>query len=414
MPYVPCPPGLTISGGNTRFTSTWETKRPDGTILNTGSSLTSSVSMYGASKSAIATGKRRKLLTQMWAPCKAYTRSSWIIEYDPGTVVLAAGSPKGQVQTWSGYPNPSNVWSPQQGHLVSVPSDDFTVGSNGVPSMTAKTKARIDTGLLVKAGDRKINIGNNLGESRETLRMLCSSVTTLVRAWKAAKRGNFARVAKILKMPRTWAKKGSKFIAEGWLAYQYGWKPLVNDIYDSYTLLQEGLRTKPQLLHVARKIEGFEEKSSYYAPASKSYARSEAHMYGKMWFRIADSDLNRYSQLGLINPAEVAWEVLPFSFLVDWFVPVGSYLEALSARVGLTFVDGFYGIKVNTVSLFEGLDGSHSGYTKVSSTCSSSMHTSGYRRVVMTSLPWPDVWFKSPFSTIHVANALALLRTLWR
>lgn len=410
MPYVPCPPGLTYSGGNLAAKSTWETRR-DGNLINSGTANAISANMYGASKSATAKGPKRRLLSQWWAPSKAYYRSSWAYEYDPGTILLKAQSPLGQFQTWHGYPNPSS-WNPTQALKMSAPSADFTVDTNGVPTMTAKTKARIDTGLLVKAGDRKINIGNNLGESRETLKMLCQSVRTLVRAYKAARKGNFYRVAKLLKQPRTWARKGSKSIAEGWLSYIYGWKPLMSDIYDSYKLLQEGFKTKPQLLHVTRNIGVFEEIRDYWPNAQSSYTRSEGHASGKMWFRIADSDINRLSSLGLINPLEVAWEVLPFSFVVDWFVPVGSYLEALSARVGLTFVDGYYGIKVVTTSLFEGLDGSHSGYTKVSSDCSTRLDVSGYRRTVMSSLPWPDFWFKSPFSTIHVANAVALLRTL--
>jgi hypothetical protein len=34
--------------------------------------------------------------------------------------------------------------------------------------------------------------------------------------------------------------------------------------------------------------------------------------------------------LGLLDPLSVAWEILPWSFVVDWFYPVGTFLDNLS------------------------------------------------------------------------------------
>jgi hypothetical protein len=34
------------------------------------------------------------------------------------------------------------------------------------------------------------------------------------------------------------------------------------------------------------------------------------------------------------------WEILPFSFVADWFLPIGPYLESLTAFHGLDFVSG--------------------------------------------------------------------------
>lgn len=33
--------------------------------------------------------------------------------------------------------------------------------------------------------------------------------------------------------------------------------------------------------------------------------------------------------LGFTNPAAVLWEATPFSFVVDWFLPIGDYLKTL-------------------------------------------------------------------------------------
>jgi hypothetical protein len=132
-----------------------------------------------------------------------------------------------------------------------------------------------------------------------------------------------------------------------------------------------------------------------------------------MWYRMKDEDASILHQIGLINPAEVAWALVPFSFVVDWVLPIGNVLEALSARLGLTFVDGYYGLRVETSSTASKLAREVSGYTQIGE---SSTSVSGsllfYKREKMISLPWPAPYIKSPFSSTHLANAAALLRSL--
>jgi len=45
-------------------------------------------------------------------------------------------------------------------------------------------------------------------------------------------------------------------------------------------------------------------------------------------------------KFGLANPAVIAWEVVPWSFAVDWFIPIGDVLSAASATSGLKFSRG--------------------------------------------------------------------------
>jgi hypothetical protein len=45
--------------------------------------------------------------------------------------------------------------------------------------------------------------------------------------------------------------------------------------------------------------------------------------------------LEQMWELGFANPRYTAWDMVPFSFMVDWFVPIGSYLEAMDDSVFL-------------------------------------------------------------------------------
>lgn len=54
---------------------------------------------------------------------------------------------------------------------------------------------------------------------------------------------------------------------------------------------------------------------------------------------VADPNARLASQLGFVNPAVVAWELVPFSFVVDWFVNVGDVLSSYTDFLGFKFLE---------------------------------------------------------------------------
>lgn len=401
MPYV-------TASTNKRWFSKSTLVLPSGKVetYQEGTALNSTYTVYRKDKSK---GKMILVAGKRWSPVRSYVRVGYAIDYTPGATKYSS---HGGVRTWEGYPAPSAIWQPNQ-DASPLSSGEFSL-SDWRPSMSSNMLNRIKTGLLVKAGRRQVNYGEALAESRSTLKMLSSAASRLFRAYKAARQGRFWTVAKLLKRPRLKFPSGTS-VSRKWLAYQYGWLPLMNDIYDSYQLFKKGLDSRLQVLSVSRTISDQSQVSGSRGNFKETFSRASCRYSGKMFYRVADNDLSYLQQLGLINPLEVAWAVVPFSFVVDWFLPVGNFLEALSARVGLTFIDGYYGVKTEIVSSASRLERNLTGQTRLGpSTTVVRSYYSGYRRTKMTSMPWPGLFIKSPFSTTHVASALALLRTLRR
>lgn len=118
-----------------------------------------------------------------------------------------------------------------------------------------------------------------------------------------------------------------------WLEYRYGWMPLVNSVWSAFE-------------NIARTVEAKEVEIVARAGARKEierYLRLKGNTYGT--FPVLQKDLSR-SRMMLVyrfklvdrsrlwdwtslNPATIAWELLPFSFVADWFVSVGDSLRAL-------------------------------------------------------------------------------------
>jgi hypothetical protein len=207
--------------------------------------------------------------------------------------------------------------------------------------------------------------------------------------------------------------------AEGWLEYSYGWVPLFNDIYDSYELLKEGLRKEKLIFSSVRLLRDHHSYSITDGDGHPQFERiwgsSQAFYKAKAYYSIKEQGLaSSLDQMGLINPLEVAWALTPYSFVVDWFLPVGNVLQAMTAGVGVEFIDGYFSMGAS--AQYTGVPRAPlvSGQTLVQNTVESRTEARGYIREKMGSLPYPALYMKSPFSTKHVLSALALVQQLKR
>lgn len=135
-----------------------------------------------------------------------------------------------------------------------------------------------------------------------------------------------------------------------------------------------------------------------------------------LYYGLTNANLAEFSSLGLINPLEIIWELVPYSFVVDWFLPVGNWLSSMTADAGFTFQGG---------SLSRKTDVKCDGVKEVSWLNTGNVNTFGatpniggqafwFNRLCYTSSPVPGLYFKNPLSATHIANAMALLALAFR
>lgn len=309
------------------------------------------------------------------------------------------------------------------GRVVEGPPVDANQASYGPHVNAANLKCypiplntinRLNTEVMVKVGSKKASYGESLAESRQTVNHLAKTVRSLATAYSAARRGNWSAVARALEVPVKRAHVG-RSASSRWLEYQYAWLPLMGDAYDSYELLKHGLRKEAQIASSTRALK--DRVSIDDGPSSgrnSTRGHSTRTDFIKVYYRIADSDLSALHQLGLINPLSIAWELVPYSFVVDWFVPVGSVLEALTARFGVTFIDGYRGSVVESDITVVPRYVNDAVFRTTSCSQRTRTQVSSFSREKLSGFPYPAPYFKSPFSTTHLLSALALVRQLWR
>lgn len=279
------------------------------------------------------------------------------------------------------------------------------------------TRDRSKNGALNSLRSGSTQMGADMGELVKTLEQVGGTTIQVVKALNHARRGNWGAIPNVLGMTKSDVLSG-KFPANRWLEYQYGWKPLVQSIHDGVQGVKDGARSETAYFRAdGHAHDSFEEsvKSGTPYPTQERYQKWDIKCATRFYYRVANSTIDSLDKFGLLNPLSIAWELTPFSFALDWFIPIGNVLSALSAPAGLTFVSGYTNQKITATFRNARIAGNPDPNQHFSRFASSAGAIEAFGRTPFTGgFPLPSLYANThPFSTVHVANALALIRGLF-
>lgn len=266
-----------------------------------------------------------------------------------------------------------------------------------------------------------------VAEARKTADMVLQTASSLRKVIQNLRRGNILPVFNELGLTEnkrlrkrynaTYVKDPSKAASNAWLQLQYGWVPLLSDAESAAKALASYVDDERHKTLTVRCAQ----KRDQYRTATFPFAGQPCGN-GELYFDVKDSDSVRYlvhyrvnedlralGQLGILNPLAVVWELVPFSFVADWFIPIGDYISALDVGMRYQFVNGLMSRKrmsVGTLSEFKcdnaSLEGGNPSWTR-----------SDIYAQRMGSIPTPSVeslTFKADLSPKRLASGISLLR----
>lgn len=207
----------------------------------------------------------------------------------------------------------------------------------GFPSTVNKAYGR----MVQKLNGEQSAIGAAAGEWRQSFGMIANRSMGLYRSYKALRKGDFGGFLNSLRATPHRRDKGRtrNAVSEAsglWLEYSFGWKPLVGDIYSACTQLSEPLPQNEKVFgraetRLTKVYSGSTDQRIAYRFRCEQGAR----------FALVNPNLYLAQQLGLANPALIAWELVPFSFLADWAFDVSSFIGSFSDFIGLSVVNDY-------------------------------------------------------------------------
>lgn len=293
-----------------------------------------------------------------------------VITVQPG-YFMASGSYLASIgKTETAYRNGSLLYAYSNG-LWTSQGDSFPQAVANESSNKANLAAK----------DVKFEAGVAIGQIDQTVSLIGKTAKKIAGAYSALRKGHVwkawtrlglsaEQVPKVKSrlLRHALSKRGripkpsAKQLANHWLEFQFGWRPMVSDCVSAMSVLSDAYNDgKAEHILFWR-----------YGYAKKEWSRSIRNVDSQSWsvpgayttcwldrydqytatantgycFSVTSPAVTELQKLGISNAATIAWEATPFTFVVDWFVNVGDVIGQMDVWYGKKFWYGFQTTKM--------------------------------------------------------------------
>ena len=287
---------------------------------------------------------------------------------------------------------PSGAYQPD----VDAPNLVFFSSFVGSPVPFGKARNQAWSNLVTSVRTGPASLGVTFAQWGQAMDMIGSRAAQMYQSYRQLKRGNFRGFLRTLGVG---AKRKHKNLIKSlvdqasslWLEYSYGWKPLVQDMYNAANALSQPVP--------GGRCVGQGKGTNKNTALSCQYDTVGRCRMGA-WIYVSNPNLYLLQQLGVANPAVVAWDLIPFSFVADWVFDIDTFLGAWTDLLGCTVTRAYTSYSTKS-TLLCAWDSSHS--------------LTGYgwavKRHTGLDFPMPNTSFRANIgqSWQRAANAVSLL-----
>lgn len=273
--------------------------------------------------------------------------------------------------------------------------------------------------FIEKVHKERAEIGTATVEARKSLDMIADRCAWLARSYKLLRKGrfrDFSRSLGVKPLPKHRETRWSRpqDAAGLWLEYWMGWAPTVADIHNAVKVVmidrypedipvRAGSSTSVTLTQKINDTLGYD----------NSYITGKVSCHITADVRVTNPNLAMAGELGLLNPLSIAWQTIPFSFLVDWFGNIGQVLSSFSDLVGYEVKHASHTFSGKLEMVRQGIINAENSPTDATLYCQCSATSSPMVRIM--GLPSPVLQFRFPeqLSITRAATSISLLVALF-
>jgi len=201
-------------------------------------------------------------------------------------------------------------------------------------------------------------------EAGKSLAMIANAATRIFATVRALKRGRLGdayaalgiephistgRAGKRRYPPKKTVRENAQSY---WLEMQMGWKPLLSDVDNAAKAIADYVVRQPPDVCRVKGRGGVQREDVSIIPASgpwaagRSILSTEVSCDIEVFYTFNSRQVAAAKKFGLSTVLPTLWEVIPFSWCVDYFIGIGTYLEDIFAFQGLDFHSGRTSYKI--------------------------------------------------------------------
>jgi len=229
---------------------------------------------------------------------------------------------------------------------------------HGLPLLTTPDVPALDSSLVDRAITEAhanvsladVDLTVMALEMSETLRLIHSTGRKFLKIYKGIRRFNKRVLRDLISV---------QAVREQWLEYRYGMRPLYYDLRGVYNYLKRWgkvaprytARSNPSTLTASSKTTG--SMTAYVIPSSNAFAftvsyerwteQSQTVRAGVLYaVDFSNAFTKQLALLGVDRPLSSAWDLIPFSFIADWFIGIGPFIASWEPKPGCNMLASWY------------------------------------------------------------------------
>lgn len=203
--------------------------------------------------------------------------------------------------------------------------------------------------------------------------------------------------------------KSKDSLADLWLFYVYAIMPLV---LECISLIKHIQKIKPRAVHGRSRrffSRSYPVNDAYFSCTREHTGYVSSHVRG--YVTVVDPLQKMASEYGFTNILTILWERITYSFVIDWFVNIGSWLASLTALDGVNVSDYNETVTKKNGMSVSNFRSTNSGGWSITSTIvnSDSFMYKHKSRSVPSKVPKPQLFAEANLSWRRLLSGVALL-----
>lgn len=132
----------------------------------------------------------------------------------------------------------------------------------------------------------------------------------------------------------------ARMLADDVLEVQFGWKPFIDDIFNALNVMTSN-HSSPIRVGATKQISNpYPDTVSTGEPSGRISWTGKARIRVVATYTVTNPNLWLANRLGLVNPFQVAWDRVPWSWVVNMFVNTNQLIGSLTDEMGLERLSG--------------------------------------------------------------------------